>query len=418
MNRGHVRSTGPHPGRTAVVVLLVAAASVACGEGGADPRAEIAMDTLAHGTIHVRNPASGLWARTAADAGWRLDEVVRIGSTEGDGADVFGQIRGLAVDSRGRVHVLDHQAHEVRVFGSDGAHLRTLGGPGEGPSELSLAFGLGIDAADRVWVADQGNNRYTVWDSAGRLEGTRARPFISWPFIWSAAFDGDRLLESGLVTWGTGERREVLLRLGLHEAAVDTLPLPASPIEPEARIYSVEGDLGAMYIGVPFAPDHHIALNPRGQHYWVGTSDRYRLHQVGLDEDTVRIVVRDYDPIPVTRAERDSALSTPSFERMREQGGEVDPGRVPSTKPAFQWLIADDRDHVWVRIANPERQGGTRLDVFEPEGYYLGQVSTDLEVQALPRPVIRDGMLWARISDELDVSYVVGMRIVPDQVSG
>lgn len=395
----------PHGRLPAILVVAVLPFPLlsACGEGADPAWGEITVDTLADGTIHVLNPGTGLWGEEPA---WRLVEDVRIGAVEGEGPDVFGQIRGVAVDSRGRVHVLDAQAHELRVFRPDGTHLRTLGGRGEGPGELSQPFGLGIDGSDRVWVADW-NNRYTVWDSSGALAGTRARPFVVFPFMTTFGFDGDRLIESSTLGTGDEESRPALIRLSLEDEVADTFPVPR--FEPE--VYALmEGGLMRMAATVPFSPGQSRALG-QGDHYWMGTGDRYRLHRVRLQGDTVRIVEREYERVPVTRAERDSALGTPFLRRMREEGGEVDPARIPDHKPAFRSLQVEDRGYLWVVLPNPAGEEGTRLDVFDPEGRYLGQLRSDRTMRLYPPPVVRGEVLWAHLTDELDVSYVAGFRI-------
>ena len=120
-------------------------------ESNSDIPGQAGADTLATGTVHVRNPTLGLWG---AQPAWRLVEHVRIGSVDGTGPDAFGQIRGLGVSAEGLVHVLDHQAGQVRVFAPNGGHVRTLGRMGRGPGELLGPFGLRIDPADRLGRAD------------------------------------------------------------------------------------------------------------------------------------------------------------------------------------------------------------------------------------------------------------------------
>jgi len=87
------------------------------------------MDTLPSGTIVVTNPAQGVWDSASS---WRVSEDLRIGTLEGTGPDLFGQIDALEVDRDGRIWVLEGQAQELRVFGRDGRWLRTIGGRAAG----------------------------------------------------------------------------------------------------------------------------------------------------------------------------------------------------------------------------------------------------------------------------------------------
>lgn len=106
----------------------------ACGEAGADNADGWAgtVDTLSNGAIRVSNPEQGLWDD---GEGWRLVEELRIGSMDGEGPELFGNIIGLEVDPLGRIYVADSQAREIRVFDARGHHVRTFGGRGEEPGE-------------------------------------------------------------------------------------------------------------------------------------------------------------------------------------------------------------------------------------------------------------------------------------------
>jgi sugar lactone lactonase YvrE len=69
------------------------------------------------GTVVVTNPTQGVWDSAS---NWRVSEDLRIGTLEGTGPDLFGQIDALEVDRDGRIWVLEVQAQELRVFGRDG----------------------------------------------------------------------------------------------------------------------------------------------------------------------------------------------------------------------------------------------------------------------------------------------------------
>jgi len=395
------------PGAGAILASILLFTAAGCQTNDAAPGSGIVVDTLASGAIHVRNPETGLW--TDNDR-WRLEESVRIGRVDGQGPDVFGQIRGLAVDALGRVHVLDSQADEVRVFTPDGGHLRTLGGSGNGPGELSGPFGLGIDGSERIWVADSGNRRYTLWDSAGSLLGTHVRPLQGFSFTWTAGFDGERLLETSVVMGPeVSDWRPALFRLAFESphTRVDTLLLPSEPSE----TYQLEENgMTRMSAIVPFTPSQTFTPGT-DSHIWIGFSDRVRLHRVTFSGDTVLIIDREARRIPVTPMERDTALAMDFLQQMREAGAEVDPGRIPPVKPAYEWVMEDDEGHLWVGIPNAPDEEGSRMDVFDREGRYLGRVQVPDGISRWPLPVVRRGMLWAHVLDGFDVSHVVGYRI-------
>lgn len=390
----------------ALTVVVPVAVLAACSSDEEGPEAEIVVDTLPNGAIHVQNPAAGLWEEGEE---WTMEEAVRIGTLDGDPEEMFQQVSMLAPDSRGWIHVLDRQADEIRVFDETGQHVRTLGGSGEGPGELGTPIGVALDPDDRVWAADMGNGRYTVWDQDGEVVTTRNRPVPLWPYAWTAGFDGDRLLEHTRLDGGPEDEVPGFLRVSaLDDEPVDSLPTPRVDHEPES--YEVSDDQGAMFVAVPYHPGVQRAVDRTGE-LWFGRSDAYRLYQASLDGDTLRIVEREHEPVPVDEEEVREFAESEQAEQLEARGGDVDLDRIPDVKPAFEQVIVSDDGHLWVRTALPYGQERTRFDVFDPEGRYLGAVRAPEDLSSSPRPAIRDGFLWAQVVDDLDVPYVVGYRI-------
>lgn len=125
-----------------------------------------------------------------------------------------------------------------------------------------------------------------------------------------------------------------------------------------------------------------------------------------LEGDTIRVIERAFEPLPVTAEDRDSAFAR--LEWFRRQGGRVDMSRVPGHKPAYQRIEVSDDGHLWVRPTLAERGEGDAWDVFDPDGRYLGRVRT---AYSLGRVHFRGGRIYAVRADELGVQYVVRLRI-------
>ena len=64
------------------------------------------------------------------------EEVFTVGSVVGDNWDTFGNVRSVAFDNGGNLHVFDSQSEHILVVGPDGSLVRTVGGRGEGPGEF------------------------------------------------------------------------------------------------------------------------------------------------------------------------------------------------------------------------------------------------------------------------------------------
>jgi hypothetical protein len=391
-------------------ITLIAAMVVAgCSpDGDAGDRWGGTVDTLDNGAVVVSNPAAPLWGDSE---GWVLREDLRIGAVEGTGPEVFASVSALAVDARGRVHVLDARASEVRVFGPDGQHVRTIGGPGAGPGELSRAIGLAFANSGALWVVDAGNARYSVFDTAGAFMTTHRRPLGFFRIPWPGGF----LADDTFVDVGVGDSAdprhpaELLVRYADTLEPLDTTHIPSLRTDPITLRRANGGPV--MSFPDPYGPQLAWRFDARG-FLWTAVTDRYELVQRSLRGDTVRIIRRAAPAVAVTAADRDDAL-----ERISERVAEVGPGasldrdpRVPDVKPALVRFYVDAGGGLWVE---PSRAAGERqhFDIFDADGRYLGRVSPEHEIQSDPMPVFTPDAVLAVVRDSLDVPYVVRLRI-------
>jgi len=396
--------SAPHRPRS--ILLAALATLAACAP---EPRTAAwtgGVDTLPSGTIVLHNPARGLWDSAST---WRLVEDLRIGSVADDQASAFSRIAALAVDRTGRIYVLDRQAQDVRVFDSAGRHVRTSGRKGGGPGEFQRATGLAIDPAGDLWVVDPGSRRFSVFDTAGNLVGTHRRDVPDFGYAWSGGFAAGALWDNWAVfpSGNPATRRTGFFRF----AAVgytDTLLLP--PFSED--LYELtRGGRPLSSWPVPFATKELVALDERG-FVWRAMSDGYRTTQLSLSGDTVRLVSREYRRLAVTKEDRERALG-PLRESMQQDGAEPDPSRIPQYRPALIGMLVDDRGYLWVLPVGEGGGSGLRLDVFDPEGRYLGKVPTPMKSwTVIPHPLIRGDFFYSVERDSLDVPYVVRLRIV------
>lgn len=403
--------------------FLLAAGLVAwggCAPSEAGTAWEGRMDTLPSGTIVVENTADPVWTENSA---WRVVEELRIGSVEGEGPTLFGRIRSLAVDAAGRVWVVESQSQEIRVFGRDGGHVRTIGRKGGGPGEFQRALHAQFGPEGRLWVADPANARVSVFDTAGALLTSEPVPggFVVIP--WRGGFDdrgryylpiprpSEEGFDLGLVrheirpdsTSGRGGRTAPPALVPL-----DTLPVPRDPVERERFEHrSGDGRTVAM-ASVPYAPAFRWRRSPSGTFWGLFTGD-YRLVELSPAGDTLRAVTRPFEPLPVTQADVEEAME--GLEWFTSQGGWVDRSAIPDTKPGADELFVDDEGNVWVFPVTERGREGRVLDVFDPEGRWLGRVRLPFALADGPVPLVRGGVLYGVTENELEVPFVVRARI-------
>lgn len=398
----------------ALTTLLAAA----CGDGVSTEGWTAEVDTLSSGAVRVVNHPP-----EAAGADWTLEEELRIGAVEGEGAATFGQVKGLAVTGDGRIAVLDAQAREVRVFAPDGTHLATHGRQGEGPGELEGGYGLMLGPEGRFWVPDHQLDRMTVFDPDSGFVDAWDFPILLFGFIWNGIVtDEGTVWKRSLAMSGN---RDPLLRVyGRDMTLLDTLPAGTRPRAsggdpPGAFRWRAPDGRSGGAIGVPWYPAAKTALDPAGA---IWSTDRgnpgYRIKRWVPGGDTTLVIETRRAPVPVPETARDSAIDA-IREHLVERGADAsrDWSKIPHVKPAVRSLFVADDGRLWVRTPSPRGESRVRFDVYGRDGRLAGTLVTGLlsaerNPQAVPTPTVRGDRIWMVVTDELGVDYVVRARIV------
>lgn len=88
----------------------------------------------------------------------------------GDGPADFQIIKGVAVDSEDHIYVTEGKGHKLIIFGTNGEYLLTVGGlyssittGKQAPGGFVIPQGIFIDDKDVVYVVDQLNRRFQVF---------------------------------------------------------------------------------------------------------------------------------------------------------------------------------------------------------------------------------------------------------------
>lgn len=409
--------------------VLAGASLIACGAEAGGPAAglQVVTETVGDTTV-IRTLSGSAWGADAT-----LVPELSIGEIEGPEELLFGRIASVAVDDEGRIHVLDGQALNVRVFDSAGEHIETLGGPGEGPGELSTGESVVLLADGRVAVNDQIDFRIQVYDPGGggsetwsySAGGVVLRVRQLYPDRYGGAF----VLAPQVAP--TGNFVPQILALDATGAPRDTLLPPGAGFEPpsvELELFMGSGSSRRIAQPIPLTPRHYWTLNPDGR-FVTGVSSDYRI-DVQRDDGVLRLE-RVHEPAVVSEAERGYHRERLTRAmRVTQPDWNWNGPPVPETKPPFRGLVAGRDGRVWVRLwtegrpeenedhdpENPRSEPVTwpsplRYDVFEPDGTYLGAVNPPEGFADYPQPVFDGDYVWAVTRDALDVERVVRFRI-------
>lgn len=398
-----------------LAIGLIGVSLNACGTDVAPRAGALKVDTLPGGTIRVDNPMVGLWD-AAPGSRWQVVEVLRIGRLQGSGPDVFGRVGSVLADDLGRIWIVDQLANEIRVFGSDGQFIRTIGRKGAGPGEFRRIGRAFPGPSGEVWVEDISLSRWEVFDTAGtRIAGYRfgsSMPGGMQRFTRDGRFlvlDGrSGLPDAGpaLVAYRLGSDRELL--------PVDTFTLPTLTAIPPQVTYSSRDGRARISQPVPFTARPWITLDGDGD-LWAADGDgTYAIRRQSLEGDTILIIHRAYRPVAIPDSARERAVEELlDWFSTGVPGGiareELNLARIPEVYPPFDRGYVSADGALWVRRTLGGNDFG--FDVFSKEGEYLGLADTPDGLGRMRIEMITADAVYAVDTDSLGVNTVLRLEI-------
>lgn len=334
-----------------------------------------------------------------AASAWTLREEIRIGTLDGSGPDTFSELAALAVDSAGRIYVLEFQAQEVRVFGPDGSFLRRIGARGEGPGEFQRARAITLRDQRELWVLDIDPPRWSIFDLEGVLIDTHPRDGRGSVIPWPGGFSN-----LGLVDWTLDWE---LLPGGRVSSSAALVPTLISPSWDVRQLPPVSIDGVATSDGRPSLANRSLVVAQSAEgRLWFAHTDAYEVFERTFGGDTVRSFTLPFQP---QRVDVDSVLAAYAREGRPIRRRDVHPYRR-----VLHRLVVDDAvDHM---LVFPQEDGvapGTVADVFRITGEFRGRIRLPDAIElATPPPIVIAGRLYAVTRDDFDVPYVVSWMIV------
>lgn len=316
----------------------------------------------------------------------QLVEESRLGRAEGSGPDVFGDIHDLAVDSSGRIYVLDPGWRDVRLFDRDGEFIRRLAPEGEGPGERRhrRQFPARLtwdETRGRLWIDDSAF--LSVLDSLGGEYARDTRSFaLGTPDPVSVVVAVDkqgRLYEqqfkvandstysyvaAGPVTPDytlSGDTLQIDVRAMTQSGAAQTRRTSSASLR------------GSVELTVVRPERDHIAwtISPEGT-VWLAPPGEPVLHELTIAGDTLRTI------------------------------------DIPHRDPSE--LDVSPEGWIWARRAADS--DGSTWDLVDHCGAYIGSASVPYPVEVTE--IGPSGVLHAVASDPLGIDYVMTLRLDTD----
>lgn len=392
--------------------LVILALTLMAGCGPGEPPASSSnaqIDTLPDGRVTVANERDGTWTE---ETRWALEEDLRIGSGAlyRESPEQFSQIAYILTHQDGRIYVLDYPTQEIRVFSADGDFLYQIGRRGDGPGELQRAAGLDWGPDGNLWVWGL---RYSIFEPGGSFVSSYQRRVLGFVYPWTGGF----VPGGTYVDWGMRQDYSSRAEVDQYQVKAFTgrtlfYPIAFTPPDGLDTLATFVFQAEVATDGQLKIPSQRLVVGQADDGYlWVANSDEYAVFKTTLAGDTLLSFTLPSSPLPVTDHEIDSTLAL--YAGLR--------GPLPTpTRETFAsfhrtvtLILPDNAGHVYVFPQEKDLPEGSAVDVFEESGVYLGRMNFPERVRVQnPPPHVTQNYVYAVRLDELDVPYLVRLRIV------
>jgi hypothetical protein len=295
--------------------------------------------------VVVKNPKTPLFSLS----GVRFIEELSIGGGTLSPEAALGGIRDVAVAADGSVFIADYKQGKILAFGPDGQYLFSFGKRGQGPGEFSSPNQVSVRNERREIFVD-GSRKGVVFNREGRFKEN-----TTYPFDLLMVRSDERGSLVGMVMDNT-QPKGIYQLVKTGGDGGKPLILATAPLidlnSPDPFMPRLAWDL---------CPDGSIAE---------GLPEKYEIRIHDATGKILRIVSREYDPVPVTAKDEEAYLKTIPPGVMAETGKP----RFSKRHSAFQRIIADERGWLFVQTHERTRDGKSFLtDIFDADGRYVAQ---------------------------------------------
>ena len=319
----------------------------------------------------VKNPKKPMYGNDIFSA----EEDLKIGEVEGEKNYMFSQIRYLAIDNDENIYVADVKETHVKVFDKNGEFLRVIGKAGQGPGEIGRIYGIQITAKNELIVNDGNQRKILHFSLGGEFIQSKDIGRI-WPLRLYCDSNENYYAVNFILE--PPDSRYELLKYDSDMNLIATIaktpaPDPTKPLKPFMPIFYcqiMEND--CLLYGYPESYELQI-FNPEGK--------------------VVKKIIREYDPVPISEAEKE------------ERRKDIRPGRkfeFPRYHSAFWYFKVDDEGRIFVQTWEKlDRGEGYFFDVFDSEGRYIAKIPLNI------RPhLLKKGKIYTIEEDEEGYQFV------------
>jgi len=362
--------------RLFLFILIISTPAYSASGGQRQTKWKGTMENTA-GMIVVKNPKQPMYKEEVCT----IREDLSIGKAEGQEEYMFARIQDIAVDDNGDIYVADAQATQIKVFDSKGIFLRLIGRKGQGPGEFTGIHSIQITAKNELMLYDNWQHKLVYFSLTGKFIrslyfsislGAAGKLWPSSP-LFCDSHENYYIVTGIMEITKTPKAHEEILKIGpdLMYATIAKTP-DHDPTSKSLSKYSVAN----LYCHL-MAKDYIL----------MGNSEYYEVQILNPEGKVVRKFSKEYEPIPLSKAEKDKEKKRPGSE-----------GKIvfPRFHAPISYLAADNEGRIFVCTwEKPVNGKGYFFDIYDPEGKYITKIPMDFS----PR-ILKKGNLYAIEADK------------------
>jgi hypothetical protein len=306
----------------------------------------------------VRNPKEPIYKDTILS----LKEDFSIGGAGATGGYMFSSLRDIAVDQAGNIYALDLRDSCIKVFDQTAKYVRTIGRHGQGPGELGGPFSMTLlPAQAEIFVHDVSNSKISVFNTSGAY--LRQMPVRR--SIIQIKVDTSENIYAWAADYGPGAEHGLLKKMN-PDMSRTIAEMVSQPVDASHN---------------PFQPRDYWLLDERGGLIF-GNAKTYEIRYYDPEGKLIRRVLRDYEPLKVTKDD------ISEFENRPMPSGVRGSAEYSAYHAFFRSFFVDDQGHLFVQTW--ERPAGNRLDIydiFDAAGRFIGRIALGRHADLInPKP--------------------------------
>ncbi len=353
---------------------------------------------------------------------WSLVEEQRIGSLD-DPEQALTSPVWMAVGPNGHLYIGQSQAGQIWQYDPDGHLVRRIGRKGEGPGEFNLLLTLGT-LGDTLYASDYALGRVSLFSLDGThlntialvLEPRHESEYPTPPYLLLPG--GSALVSPASRFSGAGTSHpRSLVRIDRSGEPLNVLHTYSAPTHLNIRIGPRSATMQRPLSDYPFTAamtdGSRMVVVDRSAASGAGDAE-FRLTEVTLGGDTMRISAHPYRPIRVPVAVGDSIMADLVRRMAPRLGGQgaVERAvhaafRLPEFYPPVASAIYSDDSHLWIAREDRPEHTTRRWEVYS-EGQRIAELTLPRKLQV---HLVRGERLWSVEQDEYDIPYIVRYRI-------